>query len=166
MAGITLTVTLEDRAVRERFARLERAMGNTKPVMDAIGTGLVRSTQRRFVTQTDPDGAAWTALNPVYAATKRNARILTESGGLRDSVTHAAGRDTVRIGSNKVYAAIHQRGGTIRAKSGGRLAFRMGDALVRPTSVEIPSRPYLGINADDERMIERVIDGFLRRAIR
>lgn len=165
MSGTSILISIADQEARQGFARLSRAMKNTKPIMNAIGTGLVRNTRRRFRTQTGPDGQPWAALNPVYAAEKRNTRILTESGRLRDSITHAAQSDEVRVGSNVIYAAIHQHGGTIKAKSGGRLAFKMGGNLIRPTSVTLPARPYLGIDNDDRAMIGRVIERFLSRAL-
>lgn len=165
MAGATLTVDIEDRAVSRAFDQLSRIMRNTTPVMSAIGTGLVASTHRRFVSQTDPDGNPWAALNPEYAEGKRNSRILTESGGLRDSITAAPSRTSVQVGTNKIYAAIHQMGGVIKPKGDGRLAFRIGDRLVRPTSVTIPARPYLGISTEDETMIGDTIFGFLNRRL-
>lgn len=163
MAGAAIEMTIKDEQVLENFARLERAMGNTTPVMNAIGTGLVSSTTKRFVSQTDPDGVTWAAVNDEYAEGKKNSRILTESGRLRDSITHKASRDAVLVGSNVIYAAIHQFGGVINAKSGGRLSFFIGGKLARPTSVTMPARPYLGISKDDENMIGDVIKGFVTR---
>lgn len=165
MSGVSMEVAIRDREVRRNFSKLERAMKNTTPVMEAIGTGLVGTTTKRFVTQTGPDGGAWAALNPAYASGKRNSRILTESGRLRDSISHVAGNDVVRIGSNVIYAAIHQFGGEIKAKGGGRLAFFIGGRMVRPVSVTIDARPYLGISSADEVLIGEIISGFVARHI-
>lgn len=164
MSGASISITLSGSALRG-FQQLQRVMDNTTPVMAAIGTGLVASTHMRFVTQTDPDGAAWRALNTDYAATKRNTRILTESGRLRDSVNSRAGAAEVRVGTNVIYAAIHQFGGTIKPKTASHLWFRIGDRLVKADSVTLPARPFLGISSDDETMIAETIFDFLERYV-
>jgi len=163
MSGFDIEMTITDKAVLENFSKLERSMKDTTPVMSAIGTGLVASMTRRFVSQTGPDGAPWAALNPGYAAGKKNTRILTESGRLRGSLTFNAGKDSVNAGTNVIYAAIHNFGGTISAKGGGRLAFFIGGRMVRPTSVTIPARPFAGISAEDEVMISDTVTGFVKR---
>ncbi|MFC3074683.1 phage virion morphogenesis protein [Shinella pollutisoli] len=164
MSGASISVTVSGPAL-EGFRRLEGAMETTTPVMSAIGTGLVGSTHMRFVRQTDPDGAAWAALDPEYAQGKRNTRILTESGRLRDSINSRPGPREVRVGTNVIYAAIHQFGGTIKPKNASHLWFRFGGALVRADSVTLPARPYLGISADDETMIAETIIDFLERYV-
>jgi phage virion morphogenesis protein len=163
MSGVSISVTIDDAAVRRAFGRIERAMDDTTPVMRLIGNALVSSTHMRFVSQTSPDGAAWQALNPEYAAGKRNARILTESGRLRDSINADPGRDQVTVGTNVIYAAIHQFGGTIRPKSASHLFFRIGGRLIVANSVTLPPRPFLGISADDETEIAEIVFRFLDR---
>lgn len=164
MSGAALSVTLSGSALHG-FERLEGAMTNTTPVMAAIGTGLVSSTHMRFVTQTDPDGGAWRSLSTGYAATKRNARILTESSRLRDSINSRPSAAEVRVGTNVIYAAPHQFGATIRPKSASHLWFRIGGALIKALSVTLPPRPFLGISGDDETMIAETIFAFLERYV-
>lgn len=169
MTGFVLITRMDMTEASRGFGRLAGVMRDTTPVMRAIGTGLVSSTQERFDAGQDPDGAAWAALNPTYAAGKRGPGILRESGmrgGLQGSITYQAGRNEVRTGTNKIYAAIHQFGGVIKAKNGGALAFKMGNRIVRTPSVTIPARPFLGISSDDRDMILDVVEGALDRALR
>ncbi|WP_417436578.1 phage virion morphogenesis protein [Hoeflea sp.] len=163
MSGVSITMQIRDAEVRRGFRKLERLMTDTTPVMAAIGTGLVGTTHMRFVTQTDPEGQAWAALNTGYAADKRNSRILTESGRLRDSINSRPGNDEVLVGTNVIYAAIHQFGGTILPKAGTHLWFRIGGALIRAAKVTLPARAFLGISSDDEAMIAETVFGFLER---
>lgn len=163
MSGVSIDIHLRDHGVEAGFTRLIGAMGNTTPVMSAIGTGLVSSTHRRFVSQTSPEGAAWAALHPDYRAIKRNRRILTERGRLRDSINSQAGQDWTRVGTNVIYAAVHQFGATITPKSASHLIFRMAGGLAHASSVTIPARPYLGISDEDEEMIADTVLIFLRR---
>lgn len=166
MSGVSISVTVTDASVRRAFDQLAVVMGNTAPVMAAIGTALVASTHMRFVSQTDPDGNAWQALNQEYAENKRNSRILTESGRLRDSINDQAGRDEVRVGSNVIYAGVHQLGATIVPKNASHLFFRIGGRLVKADSVTLPARPYLGISSDDEAEIAEIVFSFVDRYVR
>lgn len=163
MSGISLDIEIKDHGVHDGFTRLITVMENTTPVMAAIGTGLVSSTHRRFVSQTTPAGDKWAALNPDYKATKRNSRILTESGRVRDSINSRPSNDAVRVGTNVIYAAPHQFGATITPKSATHLVFRMGSGMAFAKSVTLPARPFLGISADDEEMIADTVMIFLRR---
>lgn len=168
MSGFSVTYRLDWDEARSAFQRLERAVADTAPIMRAIGTGLVTSTQDRFNDEVSPDGAAWARLNPTYAAGKRGAGILRESamrGGLQGSITYRAGRSEVEVGSNKIYAGVHQQGAVITPKSGGRLVFRLGNRIVHARSVTIPARPFVGISAEDKLMIMETIEGALARAL-
>ncbi|MBB2685150.1 UNVERIFIED_ORG: phage virion morphogenesis protein [Rhizobium etli] len=165
MAGAALSITAEvmDKQVRRAFEQLQHLMGDTRPVMSAIGVELVGSTHMRFVTQTDPDGQAWQTLNTGYAETKRNSRILTESGRLRDSINSQASNDEVRVGTNTIYAAAHQFGAEIKPKTASHLYFRIGGHLVVVDSVTLPARPFLGISDDDETSIAEIVFDFVDR---
>ncbi|SIQ23471.1 phage virion morphogenesis (putative tail completion) protein [Rhizobium sp. RU35A] len=163
MTGAPFSVTVQDKEVQAAFRQLEGVMRNTTPVMKAIGTGLVGSTHQRFISGTDPDGNAWAALNKQYAETKTKTYTLVESGLLRDSINSRASSSEVRVGPNKVYAAIHQFGGEIKPKIASHLAFRIGDHFVKTDSVTIPARPYLGISKEDETMIAETIFALVDR---
>lgn len=163
MTGVSIQFEIRDSGVHQAFTRLLSAMGNTAPVMSVIATGLVASTHRRFVTQSSPDGAAWAGLHPAYRPIKRNSRILTESGRLRGSINEASGNDWARVGTNLIYAGVHQFGATIRPKAASHLVFRLATGVVLAKSVTIPARPYLGISDDDEQMISETVFRYLRR---
>lgn len=163
MTGVSIDFQIDDKAVSKAFTRLVSVMGNTTPIMSAIGTGLVGSTHRRFVSQRAPDGTPWERLHSEYTKMKRNRRILTESGRLRDSISSRPGRDQVTVGTNTIYAAVHQLGSTIKPKAASHLVFRLASGIVLSKSVTIPSRPYLGISDDDHTMISETVFHFIQR---
>lgn len=72
-----------------------------------------------------------------------------DTGRLRSSITHDVreGGNSIEgvIGSNVIYARIHELGGVIRPKTpGGKLRFQTKEgAWVTTDSVTIPARPYL-----------------------
>ena len=168
MTGAVIEVKIDDTTAAKAFADMARVISDPQPVLRAIGTGLVQVTQDRFESATDPDGNAWADLNPLYASTKRGPGILRESamrGGLMASITYETSADAVQVGTNKIYAAVHQFGATIVPKEAPALIFRIGGKLVWARSVTIPARPFLGIGSDDEEMILDVVEGALARAL-
>lgn len=167
MTGVRVETKIDATAAAGAFARLAETVANPEPVLRAIGTGGVSVTQTRFQEGVDPEGNAWAALNPAYATGKRGPGILRESGirgGLMGSITFRTTSDSVAWGSNKVYALIHQVGGTIMPKRGSRLFFTIGGMTVAAKSVTIQARPYLGVGPREEEMMLDVVEGALDRA--
>jgi phage virion morphogenesis protein len=173
MTGASITLHLHDEGFAAGLHRLAAMGHNTAGLMRAIGGGLVKATQHRFETATDPAGAAWAPLLPAYAAIKRGAGILRGAameGGLMGSLTFAADRSSVRVGSNKVYAAIHQFGGKIVPVRASALFFPLmgGNGVVyahRVKSVTIPARPYLGFGAAERLVVAEAIETEVRFAL-
>jgi phage virion morphogenesis protein len=166
MSGARLTATFQDAEIRAGLARMRATGRNPVPMMRAIGTRLVANTQDRFDAAEAPDGSPWKALLPAYAALKRGPGILRESGmrgGLQGSIAFDTAGSELAIGSNKIYAAVHQFGATIRAKNAPALRFRLGNGMVAVRSVTIPARPYLGLSRRDEEDTLDVVEFFLTR---
>lgn len=169
MAGATLEVRLEATQAAAQLRSAAEAWGQPGPILRAIGVGLARNTRERFDQGMDPGGHPWAELNPAYEMGKKGPGILRESGmrgGLQGSITFDVAGHEVAIGTNKIYGAIHQFGGTIRPKRGPYLVFRLAGALVKTREVTIPARPYLGIGDEDEDTILDVAEAFLTRAAR
>ncbi len=158
MTGSTFTVTATDDISRALKALAEKDGGMARAALKNIGELLVRRTRARFAQAIGPDGKAWTPLNPGYAAAKRGAGILRESGQLASSIVWQMDGDALRIGTNKVYGAIHQFGGRIMPRNAQALMFRLGGKIVIARAVTIPARPYLGISASDGEAIIGVIE--------
>ncbi len=169
MAGASITAHLDATQAQQQLQRAAAAWGNPVPILRVIGAGLARNTRNRFDLGTDPDGHPWEALNPAYEAGKTGPGILRESGmrgGLQGSITFdVAGRE-LAVGSNKIYAAVHQFGAVIKPRNGPHLVFRLAGALVKARQVTIPARPYLGIGDADEETVLEVAEAFLARAMR
>lgn len=162
MTGAQITIT--DDELRRAIAGLSRLARDPAPALEVVGEALQFSTLERQRAGRAPDGSAWPALNPAYRAEKSGSEMLRESGRLMGSLSRQVRGAQLRFGTNVIYAAIHQFGGTIRAKGGGRLAFFLGGALQRPTEVTIPARPFLGISAEDREEIIEIFSGFAKRA--
>ncbi|MQT14396.1 phage virion morphogenesis protein [Segnochrobactrum spirostomi] len=168
MAGASISVKILDAEAVAALRQIERLMGDTTPVTRAIGVGLVEVVHTHFETESDPQGKAWAPLEATYAANKRGAGILREAGmrgGLMGSITSRASASGVEVGSNKVYAGVHQEGATITPVNGPFLVFRLGDRVVHARSVTIPARPFIGVGPHEERVILETILDALDRAV-
>lgn len=148
MAGASLSIEAGDlRQGNRRIARLLRAMGDLTPLMRVVGSILESSTIDRFEHGRGPDGAAWV---PSMRALEQGGQTLVDKGLLRDSLTSRAEKDRVVIGTNLIYAGIHQFGG------------RAGRGL----AADLPARPFLGLSARDERDIGHAANAFILGAMR
>ena len=146
---------LEDEAALAAFNRLIAFGQDMSPVLHEIGATLEASTRQRFEDGIGPDGVAW---QPSQRAILTGGQTLVDTGRLRGSISYQVEGDEVLIGTNVIYAAIHQMGGRIEAKDGGRLAFRLPDGgYVTPTAVEMPARPFLGVSAEDAEDIHALV---------
>jgi len=157
-------ITVDDARANRALAALADAGTDLAPVMDEIGAMLVAATLDRFERGVAPNGTPW---KPSGRAQREGGQTLVDSARLRDSITHDFDARSVTVGTNVVYAAIHQLGGTIRPKSGQFLKFPGPDgAPVFARQVEIPARPFLGISDGDAAEIGDIVADHLREAFR
>ncbi|HQG29583.1 MAG TPA: phage virion morphogenesis protein [Candidatus Ozemobacteraceae bacterium] len=125
-----IDLKLEDEGVKDLLKRLQKRLSNLRAPMDSIGQLILNSVERNFEvggrysgTSGDVMGGMikWDRLAP--STVKRRYRegswpgkILQISGRLAASIHAKASRDSVIVGTNAEYAAIHQFGGVIQMK--------------------------------------------------
>jgi phage virion morphogenesis protein len=154
MTGVRMELKGSEEALgilSETISRTEDAKG----LFDAIGMALVTSTQKRFEDEAGPDGNPWP---DSLRKTLLGGRTLTETARLVQSITHEASDARVAVGTNVIYAAIHQVGGTIKAKTEKGLRFRSpgNGGWVRRNEVTMPARPFLGLDEEDRQEITAI----------
>lgn len=141
-------------------------ISDTQGLMTKIGVAMKGHTVRRFAAGVDPDGNAWKPSGRVAGTAasdkkrdskgrfltgsgrkgkKGSGQTLVDTGRLRNSISFSASPLDVHVGSNVVYARIHQLGG----KAG------------RNHKVTIPARPYLGLSEEDQKEIEALVKDHL-----
>jgi phage virion morphogenesis protein len=151
MAGALVELNIDDREVKDLLDRLASRMSNLTPVMKEIGEIVTESVQTNFEEHKSPEGVAWTPLADSTKAYKekkgRKAEdILIMSAILLKSIHPEAYNDSVEIGTDIVYAAVHQFG--IGERSGISTHRRMP---------AIPARPFLGVREEDWTEIENML---------
>jgi len=138
MAGASTNVHIDDAALQSYFKRLLEQSDDLTDVFADIGEHMIESTKQRFEDQVDPDGQKWAKLSDLTLSRKeKNAdKIMIESGDLMESMVPLASAEELIFGTNKIYGAMHQFGGTTSPQS------------MFPGAA-IPARPFLGVSNDD-----------------
>lgn len=137
-----MTVTVNDKAIRQALKSVDAALADMTPLMRRLAETLKTETDFNFEDQGRP---SW---EPSVAALARSGMTLSKSGLLRRSITTAYDSISAGAGSNLDYAPIHQLGG----KAGRNLA------------VTLPERPYLPVDADGNlqaRVEQKLLDTVL-----
>ncbi|MBL9102160.1 MAG: phage virion morphogenesis protein [Myxococcales bacterium] len=118
-------------------------LGQLREVVASEGESQIR--RRISDEKTDPEGKAWPEWSPEYAA-ERAAKggLLELEGHLRDSIAYEINGDTILVGSNLVYAGVHNEG---------------------DDDMGIPERRYLGFSAENLDDIGEVIVDFWGRVL-
>jgi phage virion morphogenesis protein len=159
MSGVGVEIRVEGgAAVAQRLKAVAAKLSAPADLYGEIGDALVVSTQNRFETGNTPEGSPWPAS---IRAMLTGGRTLRDSGRLANSMTREADGSGVAIGTNVIYAAVHQFGAVIRAKNKKYLAFKIGGKTVLKQQVRIPARPFLGLSKADETEIAQISEDFL-----
>ena len=163
MAGASITV--DDADTIAALERLYAAAGNLLPAYMNIGEYETQVTKNRFITETDPDGVPWQDLNELYAATKKGPGKLRGETRQLSAIIYQAANDNVEIGSDVIYARIHNEGGVIRPKNASALVFSMGGQTFKVKSVTMPRRRFLGFSDADLVEIQAIIQDHFQDAV-
>ena len=144
-------IVLSDSPVLKVLGSLLDKLDDLSEPMNDIAAVLESATEGALEAEADPvTGQAWQSLSDAYLKAnpkRQGGKILQASaGGLAASVTADSGDFWAAIGSNKIYAAIHQFGGT-------------DDMPAGPAG--IPARPYLGVSREDEQSMLGILGEYL-----
>lgn len=112
-----------------------------RPLHKRIGLLVSSTTKLRFNKGTDPKGNPWKPRSSKYVERlskqgRLGPRVLILSGRLQRSISFNSNAREVNVGSDLVYASVHNRGYSPR---------------------NIPKRQYLGLSERDRREIRRLI---------
>lgn len=152
MSDNPIEIKIENQEITSKLLDLAKRCENLRPVMKNIAGILAYSVEENFKEEGRPDKWIDLAESTKKQRTKKRkwpGQILQVEGQLASSVSTYYDNESVIIGSNLDYAAIHQLGG----QAG------------RNNSVEIPARPYLNLSDDDFKEILNAAENFLSRYI-
>lgn len=174
---IEIDVNIDTAALDAAVSRLRELAADTSPLMRRCAGVLESEAEDAFDEQADPvTGSHWA---PLAASTQLSrtlsghaGKILQLTGSLAASLSRDSGRDYAVVGTNKVYAAIHQFGGTtsahiIRARYKKALGIPgIGPRKsVRHPGSTIPARPFLGLGQEGADDILDIFQTAVQRAL-
>lgn len=148
---------IDVKPVQDAFQRLMKLGTDPKVITRAVSAVLVSESEDAFAAQADPStGTPWKALSDRYREKleKRghNGPMLQRTqGGLAASLTPGYDATSASVGSNKVYAAIHQFGGL---------------SSMPPGPAAVPARPYMGLSPQGISDIVSIINQKHAEALR
>lgn len=148
MAEDPIEIKIDNKVVNEKLLELAKRTENLRPLMKNIAGIFASSTEENFKEEGRP--AKWTKLAEITKEKRRKknkwpGQILQVEGQLASSVNTQYDDESVVMGSNQPYAAIHQLGGQAGKNK----------------KVEIPARPYLQLTPDDFEEILCMTENFL-----
>ena len=158
--GVSLKWNGFDKAV----AKAAKKMANSRLLMASVGEALVSGTIRRFNDEESPKGEKWEKSGRAIA---EGGQTLSDTAHLRKSIDFKATPAQVMVGSNLLYARIHQLGGTIKPKKGKALKFKGKNGQdIFVSEVNMPARPYLGVSKADMDEVRETMAEFIKGAFK
>lgn len=167
MAKITFKV--DDSRAKAKLRLLDAAAANPQPVYATIGRVLVNRIRLCFKLGIDPWSNPWAALK------MRKGQPLRDTGRLQRSISSRVDADGVTVGTNLIYAPVHQFGATIVPKKAKRLVFPgPGGKMIFAKKVVVPARPFLPLRRygatvalppDWSLLVVRSIKAYLKGAV-
>jgi phage virion morphogenesis protein len=179
-----VSISINDKALRITLGNLNERLRNPVPMLKIAGQVMKSSIERTFRDQGSPAGS-WA---PLAASTLKRGKggagrkILIQSARLKNSVTddtnYSISGNTLKIGSNLVYAAIHQFGGfagrsvpsnrtlkrDITNEARGFHGPRNQHGYFGFRRPFIPARPYLVFRPEDPQRITEAIERYIASA--
>lgn len=147
MSDEPIEIKLDNKAVEEALLEVAQKASDLRPLMKNIAGIMADSTEENFKVEGRPK---WKNLSEKTKTARKKTghypgQILQVSGQLALSVTTQYDDSSAVIGSNKVYAAIHQLGGLAGKNK----------------KTTIPARPYLKLTDDNFDEIISIVEKYL-----
>jgi phage virion morphogenesis protein len=172
-----IIIEVDDSSLKRVFAEVGARMVDMSPLMRQISEKMKNAVDQNFDTEGSRIGPKW---KPSQRAIKQGGKTLQDTGRLAASIVPAFDSHSAEVGTNVVYAAIHQFGGTVThlARS-QRAAFKVDFKTGRSRFAKrknanfeqwvtigehqktMPARPFLGLNNQDIGDIETLAAKFL-----
>ncbi len=135
MSDEPIEIKIDNKEVEKALLEIAQKTSNLRPLMKNIAGIMADSTEENFKVEGRPK---WKDLSEKTKTTRKKTghypgQILQVSGQLALSVTTQYDDTSAIIGSNKIYAAIHQLGGQASKNK----------------KTTIPARPYLIIDESE-----------------
>jgi len=170
VAGDSIKIEVREDA-RPLLRQIIQRVRNARPVLSALGQIGVDAVQANFSAQGRPKWKKRKRLP--RRSTGKGYKILSLSGVLRDTINYRVEGQEVRVGSNVVYAGVHNRGysGTQTVKAHERKVTSVFGRKLRTSVIArvgafkrkmvLPQREFLIVPEADQREMGRTAISWL-----
>lgn len=146
-----LELKFDMREVDAAIKRLEKTVGDSTVITQAIQAEMTTDVQFHFEKEEGETGAPW---KKSRRAIEQSGRSLQDTGALRNSIIARTAnsirevtKKSATIGTNLKYARIHNEGGVIKPKTKPWLKFQIPGVGWRTVKqVTIPKREYMWLS--------------------
>lgn len=149
-----IKITVDDRDVQKMLKDLAGRVQNRQPLMKKIAGIMYDAVEENFRHEGRP---RW---KPSKRANMQGGQTLQDTGSLAASISKKHDNNSAQVGTNKVYAAVHQFGfkGRVNIPSHTRRV-KKGVAAVKAHSrrMNIHARPFLKLTDGDLNEIKKTI---------
>lgn len=148
MSDEPIEIKIDNKKVEKALLEIAQKTSNLRPLMKNVAGIMADSTEENFKVEGRPK---WKDLSEKSKTARKKTghypgQILQVSGQLALSVTTQYDDSSAVIGSNKVYAAIHQLGGQAGKNK----------------KTTIPARPYLNLTNVEYEEILSLVENYLK----
>ena len=177
MSGAAITVKVDDKKVSELLEQIRKKLGDLTSANKIIGSTVRASVIRNFEKSGRPE--KWAKHSKLTEDRRgKGAKILMAqgfAGGLAASINYQADKDSAKIGTNKIYGAVHQFGAkkgsfgsfaigirehVRKLKAGGSSRVQAHTRKVKLPWGDIPARPFLMVQKQDWDEIKAALGDF------
>lgn len=171
MAASPITVHMDDKEVRIGLGELGAAITDKGPLLRILGELMRGSVARTFRDEGSRAGS-WPKL--ALSTLKKKGytsghKLLILSGRLFGSITYTTSDDTLTVGTNVVYAGVHQFGSADK-RGRTRTTRKRHEGPANATKVHvgaherhgnIPARPFLVFRPEDPQRFASGLEAYL-----
>lgn len=166
----SLSIKIDNEKVTKALRRLSEKTSNLRPVMRAIAENIMDSTKENFFREGARLGEKWQDLSPLTKKWRSehgyDGKMLQVKRKLYNSISAYSDNDSAIVGTNLVYAKVHQLGidKSVSIKAHTRKILKAGkkrkskiEVKAHSKELKIPARPFLGLTDGDIKGIEGLI---------
>ena len=176
---IVFDVTDFERALSDLIHKLE----HREPLMKILSHAMWDAVEENFAQQGRPSWMGW---SPKYAKRRGPGQILQRSGRLAASIMPYSDNDSAVVGTNVVYAAIHNSGGVIDIPARSQQAYYRMDKsgtldnrfskkskanysewhTIPAYQIKMPRREFLRLTETDVESMEKQAENYFSQIYR
>ncbi|MEQ1411436.1 phage virion morphogenesis protein [Acinetobacter indicus] len=161
--AFAITIQADSSPIEAILTRLNQFDADKSKMFNDIGDDMLYATRKRFQYQRDVDGNPWKVS---WRARLEGGETGRDRANLLNGMSYNVLNNGVEWGANQTYAHVFHYGAHITPKNGQYITFAVAGQYRKVKEVNIPSRTFLGINAEDEATVLDIVGSFIDDILR